>query len=99
MGIRLHPQKTQIAPITTAFKFCGWQFKLRNDGTVRLHVRNDRKELKETEIRQMQNDYARGLLSFEDIQLSLQSVYAYYKLGDTRTLRKYLSDKYRFRRN
>lgn len=98
MGIRLHPQKTQIAPITTAFKFCGWQFKLRNDGTVRLHVRNDRKELKETEIRQMQSDYARGLLSFEDIQLSLQSVYAYYKLGDTKILRKYLSNKYRFRR-
>ena len=99
MGIRIHPQKTQIAPITTAFNFCGWQFKIREDGTVRLHVRNDRKELKESEIKQMQWDYAHGLLSFEDIELSLQSVYSYYKLGDTRTLRKYLSNKYRFRRN
>ncbi len=98
VGIRLHPRKTKIAPITQGLNFCGWHFTLHDDGHVSVKVRNDRKKLKKQRIKGMQKAYRKGRMTFEEIQTSMTGVFAHYHQGDTKGLRKYIVNRYTFER-
>lgn len=96
VGIRLHPRKTHYAPIKQGFNFCGWHFRIREDGSVEIKVRQDRKKLKKRQLKGMQKAYKKGRLSFEEVQESVSSVFAHYHTGDTKRLRKYIINRFTF---
>ena len=96
MGIRLHEKKTNYAPINRTITFCGWNYRLSEDGKLTKHVRQDRKRLTKKKFKYMQNAYYVGEMSWKDVSQSVQGTFAYYKCGDTKNLRRYLSNRFRF---
>ncbi len=98
-GIRLHPRKTKYAPITQGFNFCGWHYRLRDDGSVELKLCKGRKTLKKKQLKRMQKAYRKGRLSFDKIQCSMSGVFGHYHTGDTKNLRKYLVNRFRFKKD
>lgn len=98
IGVRLHPAKTKIAPISQGFNYCGWHYKLRDDGSVEVHVRQDRKKLKKKQLKSKQKAYAEEKITWEEVSSSIQSTFAHYEHGDTKNLRKYICNRYRFQR-
>ena len=98
LGVRLHPRKTAYAPITRGFNFCGWHYRLREDGSIEVKLRQDKKTLKKKELKAKQKAYASGSISWNEVTDSVQSTFAHYKHGDTKGLRKYMCNRYRFQR-
>ena len=98
IGVRLHPSKTVYAPISQGFNFCGWHMKPRKDGSVETKVRQDRKNLKKKQLKAKQKAYSEGRATWDEVSQSMQSTFAHYKHGDTKNLRKYMCNRYRFQR-
>ncbi len=98
IGVRLHPKKTAYAPISRGFNFCGWHYRFREDGSIEVKVRQDRKTLKKKEYGSKQRAYENGNLEWDDIRDSMRSTFAHYAHGDTKGLRKYMCNRYRFQR-
>lgn len=99
LGIQLHPKKTVYAPISRGFNFCGWHFRLRDDGSVELKVRNDRKKLKKQELKSKQKAYKSDFITWGEISSSLQSTFAHYGHGDASKLIKYMTYRYKFQKD
>lgn len=99
IGVRLHPTKTRYAPAKCGFNFCGWHLRPREDGSVEVKLRRDRKTLKKKELKSKQKAYREGKITWEQVSNSMQSTFAHYKHGDTKNLRKYISNRYRFQRD
>jgi len=99
VGVMSHPKKTAYAPIKRGFNFCGWHFTLRDDGTVQMKLRQDKKKLKKEDLKRKQNAYEKGDLSWENITNSMQSTFAHYNHGDTKGLQRYMCNRYKFQRN
>jgi len=99
IGVRLHPKKTAYAPISRGFNFCGWHYRLREDGSVEVKIRQDRKKLKKKQLRAKQKAYAKGRISWDEVKTSMQSTFAHYAHGDTKNLRKYMCNRYKYQRN
>lgn len=99
IGVRLHPRKTAYAPISRGFNFCGWHYHLREDGSIEVKIRQDRKKLKKKQLKAKQKAYAKERISWDDVRNSMQSTFAHYAHGDTKRLRKYICNRYRFQRN
>lgn len=96
MGVRLHPQKTVYAPISRGFKFCGWFYRMDENGNITLFVKKDRKKLTKQKLQKMTEDYYVGKLSLGDVEAKLNGTYAFLKQGDTDEFREYLSKRYIF---
>ena len=99
IGVRLHPTKTRYAPVKCGFNFCGWRLCQREDGSIEVKLRRDRKTLKKKELKSKQKAYREGRITWEQVSNSMQSTFAHYKHGDTKNLRKYISNIYRFQRD
>ena len=93
MGIRLHSKKTVYAPISRGFNFCGWHYKMDENGNITLHVKKDCKKLTNKKMQSITEDYYAGKFSFGDVKAKLNGTYAFLKQGDTEEFREYLSKR------
>ncbi len=98
LGVRLNAKKTKYAPIKNGYTFVGWRNEIRADGTVKMKIRDDRKELKKKEFKTKQKLYSENKITWQEINDSLLSTFGHYKHGDTNRLIHYMSRQYVFRK-
>ncbi|MBP8131825.1 MAG: group II intron reverse transcriptase domain-containing protein [Candidatus Hydrogenedentes bacterium] len=91
LRLRLHRAKTQILEVADGVNFLG--FRVLPD---RVRLRQDNLRRARRRMRQMQEDYRRGLISWAGVKESLQSWNAHAAYGDTWRLRERVFDSLPF---
>ncbi|AFY39963.1 RNA-directed DNA polymerase (reverse transcriptase) [[Leptolyngbya] sp. PCC 7376] len=91
LRLRMHPIKSQLFETKYGANFV--RFRILPD---RVRVRNDNLRRARHRLKQLQQDYATGMISLADLQLRLQSWEAHLKHGDTKTLRRDIFSQYSF---
>lgn len=98
MGIRLHPNKTNYAPINRGFNFCGWHYEIKPSGKILIHLKQEKKREMEADLKFLQEEYRRGRISWIEAKNKMQGCCKYLEWGDTYHLRKYICNRFSFQR-
>lgn len=98
MGIRLHPNKTNYAPINRGFNFCGWHYEIKPSGKILIHLKQEKKKEMIEALKYLQLEYERGRISWSEAKTTIQGRMKYLEWGDTYHLRKYLCNRFTFQR-
>lgn len=98
MGIRMHPQKSNYAPITRGFNFCGWHYEMKESGKILMHIRQSKKKQMIGKLKYISGRYERGEIAWIEACDVLRGMCNYLKWGDTYHLRKYLCNRFHFQR-
>ncbi|MBP0020201.1 MAG: RNA-directed DNA polymerase [Cyanobacteria bacterium SBLK] len=91
LRLQLHPVKSQLFETEYGASFLG--FRVLPD---RIRVRNDNVRRGRSRLKQMQRDYAKGLLSLGEVMQRLRSWDAHLQHGDTYRLRRCIFDFHTF---
>jgi retron-type reverse transcriptase len=89
LRLRLHPVKSQLFETSCGANFVG--FRILPD---RIRVRNDNLRRGRLRLKQLQQDYDRGKITWEQINQSHQSWDAHLQHGDTHRLHQDISVKW-----
>lgn len=95
MGVRLHPRKTVVAPMSRGFTFCGFRYTFNGTGKLVEHVRRERKELIIKRYNKMQDDYYHGKLSDWDVDKKKNGTEAFLKQGTNKRLVRYINHRFK----
>ena len=90
---RLHPQKSEVFPVTAGIRFLGYRVFPWRRVVTKENVRRFRKR-----VRRMQEEYAAGKLSAEQIQPRLMSWLGHARQGSAAVWREELFDTFRFQK-
>jgi retron-type reverse transcriptase len=91
LRLRIHPIKSQLFETCYGANFVGFRILPVGEAfpkKIRIRVRNDNLRRSRRRLKQMQQDYAMGLLSLDDLTQRLQSWEAHLLHGDTYHLRR-----------
>lgn len=87
LGYELN-EKTEIYPLRHGIDFCGFRVSISRTGKTTRKLRTSSKKRMKRRIKKWEKDYADGLVTKEEIEISFQSSYAHIKHGDTKDLLK-----------
>lgn len=99
MGIRLHPRKTNYAPMNRGFNLCGWHYEIKPSGKILMHIKQSKKKEMKSDLRHLQKQYARGEISIVEVNDAFRGRMNHLEKGDTYHLRKYLCRQFPFQRD
>lgn len=85
LGYELN-EKTEIYPLRHGIDFCGFRVYITRTGKVIRKLRTSSKKRIKRRIKKWDRDYAEGLVSKDEIEVSFQSSCAHIKHGDTEDL-------------
>lgn len=85
LGYELN-EKTEIYPLRHGIDFCGFRVYLTRTGRVIRKLRTSSKKRLKRRIKKWDKDYAEGLITKDEIEVSFQSSCAHIKHGDTKSL-------------
>jgi retron-type reverse transcriptase len=88
LRLKLHPIKSQLFETNCGANFVG--FRVLPD---RIRVRNDNLQRGRRRLKQQQQDYERGEITWEQVSQSCQSWDAHLQHADTHQLRQHIFDK------
>ena len=93
LRLRLHPNKTNVFPVTQGIRFLGYRVFPTHRLLAKENVRRFRRR-----VQTMQRDYALGLLSPQDVRNRLMSWSGHASQANTYSLRRHLFATIRFQR-
>ena len=79
-------EKTEIYPLRHGIDFCGFRVYITRTGKVIRKLRTSSKKRIKRRIKKWDRDYAEGLITKDEIEISFQSSCAHIKHGDTKDL-------------
>lgn len=85
LGYELN-EKTEIYPLRHGIDFCGFRVYITRTGKVIRKLRTSSKKRIKRRIKKWDRDYAEGLITKDEIEISFQSSCAHIKHGDTKDL-------------
>lgn len=96
MGVRFHPKKTNIFPISRGFTYCGWHYILSDDGKVIIKIKNSKKKEEEEELKKIAEAVRSGRMNIEKAVQKREGIFNYLSHGDCDDLIDYMRYQYQF---
>lgn len=95
LGIRLHPKKTYIAPISRGFTFCGWRYSYDEDMKLHIRIRNSKKKEMESRLKTISKEVRKGKFPIRKANQIRDGMFAYLSHGtESDKLIKYMMHQY-----
>ena len=97
LGIMLHPKKTNIFPVTRGFTFCGWHYRLTDDGKIIVTIKNEKKREEEEKLKRTAQSVRNGDMDIDKAFEIREGIFAYLAHGtDSDDLIDYMKYQYQF---